>query len=96
MTFILWRSSLTAQIGVENITIHSLTLVVYPIESVVSGYILDYMYTTYFGILNPVYLVMVPSLIALAFVAITFLHLELKHEEHDDTVSISERNMTNF
>ncbi|MDF1540149.1 MAG: glycosyltransferase family 87 protein [Candidatus Thorarchaeota archaeon] len=93
LTYILWRSSLTTIIGVENITIHRLTLVVYPMESVKSGYILDYMYTTNYGILNPLYFVMVPSLIALALVAFTFLHLELEHKEHEEKITVSERHI---
>ena len=90
LTFILWRSALSAQLNVENITIQQVSLVIYPVELVRSGYIIDFMYTTYYGILNPIYFVMVPSLIALALVAFTLLHLELENEFHKDKETISD------
>ncbi|MFW9851019.1 MAG: ArnT family glycosyltransferase [Candidatus Thorarchaeota archaeon] len=92
LTYILWRSSLTTLVNIENVTIQRLIYVIYPIESVIAGYYLDYMYTTYYGILNPVYFLMVPSLIALSLISFTFLHIELQHKEHEDKEPISKMN----
>jgi hypothetical protein len=90
LTYILWRSAVTAQTNVENITIHRLSFVIYPIEAVISQYEIDFLYTTYYGILNPIYFLMVPALVALALVAFTFLHLELEYLLNDTKETISE------
>jgi len=96
LTYVLWRFSFSTIITPElrnsttiitpelnNGTINKLVLSIYPLKAVHSYFMIDGFYTTYSGLWNPIYFVMIPGLIALALVSYIFLDLELrKHKYH--------------
>jgi len=82
LTFVLWRYSFSiAEIPVDAGTIDSLTLVVYPVRSVYAFYRVDFFYTTYYGLLNPSFILFTPVHMALALAAYAVLHLELERTD---------------
>ena len=64
-----------------NGTITILNLTVYPVQRVESSYQIDFFYTTHAGLLNPVYFLIIPSIMAIVLTAGIILHLELEREQ---------------
>jgi len=90
LTFVLWRYSLGYwQADPAGGTLHNVTVRVHPQVSGYSAYFIDYMYTTNTGLLNPVYFLVVPVLIALSLFSYTILSMELKHHEKTERHSLS-------
>ncbi len=84
LTYILWRySCMNIVAPTVNGTITSLNFTTYPVQRVESSYQIDFIYTTYAGLLNPVYFLIIPSLIAIALAAFTFLHLQFEKERRE-------------
>jgi hypothetical protein len=82
LTYVLWRYAfMNLASPTNNGTISILTLTIYPVQRVESCYKIDFFYTTYAGLLNPVYFLIIPSLIAIALTAFTILYLEFEREE---------------
>lgn len=65
----------------QNGTITLLNFTVYPVQRVESFYKIDFIYTTYAGLLNPVYFLVIPSLIAIALASFVILYYELEREQ---------------
>ena len=83
LTYTIWRYAfLNLDMSTPSGTITSLNLTIYPIHQVVSSYQIDYMYTTYAGPLNPVYFLIIPSLIGIALIAFIILHTQLERENN--------------
>jgi hypothetical protein len=81
LTYILWRySCLNIDTPTGNGTITNLNVTIYPVQRVASTYQIDFIYTTYAGLFNPVYLIIVPSLILIALAAFTIFHLQFEKE----------------
>lgn len=82
LTYILWRFAFTNIVSpTHNGTLTILNLTIYPVQRVESSYQIDFFYTTNTGFLNPVYFIMVPSLMAIALLAFTILYHELEIEK---------------
>jgi hypothetical protein len=80
LTFILWRYAFSVEHpGVSNGTVTELEIVIHPKRAEVITFYIDYFYTTDSGLLNPIYFMMAPILIALALTAYVFLHQELEN-----------------
>jgi hypothetical protein len=94
LTYILWRYAFqNLEQKAINGTIEELTLTIYPALSVTSECCVDFFYTTYAGPLNPVYFLIIPSLIALALSAFTLLHSEFeRHKNKTSKIIYSEHN----
>jgi len=81
LTYILWRYALTnLALSTPNGTITSLNLTIFPVQRVESSYQIDFFYTTYAGLLNPLFFLIIPTLIAIALSAFTVLYLEFERE----------------
>jgi hypothetical protein len=81
LTYIIWRFAFTNIVSpTHNGTLTILNLTIYPVQRVESSYQIDFFYTTNAGFLNPVYFIMIPSLIAIALIAFIILYLELERE----------------
>ncbi|MCK5388908.1 MAG: DUF2029 domain-containing protein [Candidatus Thorarchaeota archaeon] len=81
LSYILWRFAFTnIDSPTHNGTLTLLNLTIYPVQRVESSYQIDFFYTTNAGFLNPVYFIMIPSLIAIALIAFTILYNELEIE----------------
>lgn len=81
LTYVLWRYAfMNADTPTYNGTITTLNVTIYPVRRVESSYQIDFLYTTYAGPLNPVYFLIIPSLIAIALIAFTILYLEFERE----------------
>lgn len=82
LTFILWRYSFSiAEFPVDAGIIDNLTLAVYPVRSGYAFYEVDFFYTTYYGLLNPSFILFTPIHMALALAAYAVIHLELKKSD---------------
>jgi hypothetical protein len=82
LTFILWRYSFSiAEFPVDAGIIDNLTLTVYPVRSGYAFYEVDFFYTTYYGLLNPSFILFTPIHMALALAAYAVIHLELKKSD---------------
>ena len=82
LTFILWRYSFSiAEVPVAAGTIDNLTLAVYPVRSGYAFYEVDFFYTTYYGLLNPAFILFTPIHMALALAAYAVIHLELEKSD---------------
>jgi hypothetical protein len=93
LTYILWRYAFqNLELKATNGTIEELTLTIYPALSVTSECCVDFFYTTYAGPLNPVYFLIIPSLVALALAAFTLLHSEFeRHKDKTNKIIYSEQ-----
>jgi hypothetical protein len=93
LTYILWRYAFqNLELEAPNGTVEELTLTIYPALSVASACYVDFFYTTYAGPLNPVYFLIIPSLIALALTAFTLLHSEFdRHNNKTNKIIYSEQ-----
>ncbi len=81
LTYILWRFAFTNIVSpTHNGTLTFLNLTIYPAQRVESSYQIDFFYITNTGFLNPIYFIMIPSLIAIALIAFTILYNELEIE----------------
>ncbi len=81
LSYILWRFAFTnIDSPTHNGTLTLLNLTVYPAQRVESSYQIDFFYITNAGFLNPVYFIMIPSLLAIALFAFTILYNELEIE----------------
>ena len=81
LTYILWRFAFSNIVSpTHNGTLTILNLTIYPVQRVESSYQIDFFYTTNTGFLNPVYFIMIPSLIAIALIAFIILNNELEIE----------------
>jgi hypothetical protein len=93
LTYILWRYAfMNVASPSNNGTISLLNLTIYPIQRVMSSYQIDFFYTTYAGPLNPVYFLIIPSLIALALTAFTILHLVFQREQKINSIYTKSKN----
>jgi len=82
LTSILWRYAfMNADSPTQNGTITLLNFTIYPVQRVESFYKIDFIYTTYAGLLNPVYFLVIPSLIAIALASFVILYYELEREQ---------------
>lgn len=89
LTYILWRFAFTNIVSpTHNGTITILNLTIYPVQRVESSYQIDFFYITNTGFLNPVYFIMIPSLMAIALLAFTILYHELEIEKKLASTSI--------
>ena len=83
LTYTIWRYAfLNLDISARGGTITTLNLTIYPVQQVESSYQIDYMYTTYAGPLDPVYFLIIPSLIGIALIAFIILHNQLEKENN--------------
>jgi hypothetical protein len=83
LTYILWRYAFqNLGLNATDGTLEELTLTLYPALPVTSECCVDFFYTTYAGPLNPVYFLIIPSLIALALAAFTLLHSEFERHKN--------------
>ena len=71
---------LKCDLGTQNGTLTILNLTIYPVQRVESSYQIDFFYTTTTGFLNPVFFLMIPSLIAIALISFTVLYNEFEIE----------------
>ena len=78
LTSILWRSAVVSDLGVINLTISELTYWIFPKVAVSSGFHVESLYTSSYVILYPIYFIIVPTLIALVFVSLTLVYIELE------------------
>jgi len=92
LTSILWRYAfMNVNSPTQNGTITLLNFTIYPVQRVESFYQIDFIYTTYAGLLNPVYFLVIPSLIAIALASFVFLYYELEREQKMSSTSIEEQ-----
>lgn len=83
LTYTVWSYSFTnLDISSRNGTITNLNMTIYPVQQVRSSYRIDYMYTTNEVLFNPVYFLIIPSLIAIALAAFTILYTQLEREHN--------------
>ncbi len=92
LTYVLWRYALVNVASpTHNGTLTILNLTIYPVQRVESSYQIDFFYTTTTGFLNPVYFLMIPSLIAIALIAFTVLYNEFEIERRLASTSVKEQ-----
>ncbi|MCF2137578.1 MAG: DUF2029 domain-containing protein [Candidatus Thorarchaeota archaeon] len=86
LTTVLWRYAFLTENPLEDGgVVQSLTITVYPLQSVSSEYVIDQMYTTYAGPINPLYFLTIPNLVAISLIAYVILRYE-SDEEQDESV----------
>jgi len=85
LTFILWRYSfLSENPDLELASIRTLTLHIDPRAIANASFIIDYFYTTESVLHNPIYYVMIPTLIALSLGSFVILNTELRRIESEN------------
>jgi hypothetical protein len=85
LTYILWRYAFTnLELPTQNGTVTNLNLTVYPAQRVESFFKIDFMYTTHVGLLNPVYFLVIPSLLAIALSSFVILSLVFERQPKEE------------
>ncbi len=94
LTTILWRYSFSSEYPSANATVYKLQVVIHPRVTVASEYVFEEMYTTYIGLLNPVYFLIIPSLIALSLVGFALVQEELRSSSDDEVMYTKDKKPT--
>ncbi|MFW9932748.1 MAG: hypothetical protein ACFFDR_08830, partial [Candidatus Thorarchaeota archaeon] len=89
LTYILWRYSFLVENPVLDFAeVRNLTLNIYPMRVANACFFIDYFYTTESVLHNPIYYVMIPTLLAISLGSFVILQTELKRIESEEVAEI--------